>query len=660
MNKPARSRQRILQLHRWSGLSAGLLFVVVAGTGAALAFRTQLEPVLVPALLAGSPCMAPPSLDALVASARAASPAGGALTMARLYDDPRAAARVRLSDGEWIYVDPCSARVTGKQALYGGPFGQLARLHIFEYSGAPDLVAGSFALLFALATLGGGVVAWRPCALALARSSLAFRRGVHRGLSMYAAPLLLASAVSGMAMAFHWAQSGPHAASVDDGPSLPLAQLLARAQAVLPQARKIQIRFPAGATDPVVFEIIAADAPHANAFSYVHLDPTSGTVLRYVPYQANTASHKLHLLAAGFHYGWVGGLAGQLLLLAGALSVPVLAYTGIASYLRTRRRRSQAGRMTLFVTKKTAEAEGICSFELAAPGGKALPPYAAGAHLDVHVRPGMVRQYSLCGDPADRHRYLIAVQRAEDSRGGSVAMHDELPEGGELVVGAPRNHFPLVQSARSSLLFAGGIGVTPILAMAENLASTGADFHMHYCARSPERSAFRERIARSHYAQRVSFHFGEGPQGRRIDLPAVLAGPDPHTHLYVCGPAGFMDAVLAAARAQGWSEEQLHREYFAGTAQDKAGDKAFDVRIASSGQIVHVARSMSVIEALGKAGIEVPVSCLQGVCGTCVTRVLEGEPDHRDLVLTPAQKARNDRFTPCCSRARSAMLTLDL
>lgn len=232
-------------------------------------------------------------------------------------------------------------------------------------------------------------------------------------------------------------------------------------------------------------------------------------------------------------------------------------------------------------------------------------------------------------------------------------MHEAVQQGDTLEVGLPRNNFPLAPSARRSLLFAGGIGITPILAMAEHLAVTRAGFELHYCARSPAHAAFREHLTRAPYARQVHFHH-EG----RPDLAALLAAPPAGTHLYVCGPTGFMDAVIATALAQGWPDDQLHREHFA-SAAPKPDDKAFDVRIASNGKIIHVAGGTTVAEALDAHGIAVPTSCRSGVCGTCVTRVLAGELEHRDQCLSGAERSKG-WFTPCCSRASSALLTLDL
>lgn len=312
------------------------------------------------------------------------------------------------------------------------------------------------------------------------------------------------------------------------------------------------------------------------------------------------------------------------------------------------------------IAKKQAAATDICTFELVAASGAPLPAFAAGSHVDVHLPNGLTRQYSLCNDPSESHRYLLAVLNDPESRGGSRAMHDLLSEGDTLKISGPKNHFALAHDATTHLLLAGGIGITPILCMAERLAIVGADFEMHYSARSVDRMAFRERIAASTFAGRVALHVDDGDAAQTLDLAATLAAPADGAHLYVCGPKGFMDAVLGHARAAGWPESRLHVEFFNAAIAKSDDDGSFDVKLASSGKVVHVAKDETIIEALAAAGIEVPFSCEQGVCGTCLTRVLDGIPDHRDLYLMPDEQAKNDQFTPCCSRSKSKVLLLDL
>jgi vanillate O-demethylase ferredoxin subunit len=313
------------------------------------------------------------------------------------------------------------------------------------------------------------------------------------------------------------------------------------------------------------------------------------------------------------------------------------------------------------VARKAVAATDICTFELVSTDGTPLPAFSAGSHIDVTLPGGITRQYSLCNSPAESHRYLIGVLKDANSRGGSKAMHEVVKEGDLLTISAPRNHFALAHDAQRHLLLAGGIGVTPILCMVERLAVMGTDFKMHYAARSRERMAFVDRIQGSAFAGQVQFHFDDGAAAQKLDLGAVLAKPEAGTHLYVCGPKGFMDAVLSTARAQGWGEEQLHWEFFAGAdTAPRVDDGGFEVQLASSGRVISITPDKTVVQALAEAGVEVLTSCEQGVCGTCLTRVLEGEPDHRDMYLAPEEQAANDQFLPCCSRSKSPRLVLDL
>lgn len=305
------------------------------------------------------------------------------------------------------------------------------------------------------------------------------------------------------------------------------------------------------------------------------------------------------------------------------------------------------------------EAEGILGLELVAADGTDLPPFEAGAHIDLHLPNGLIRQYSLCNDPRERHRYRIAVLRDAASRGGSQAVHELLRIGQRLSISAPRNLFALDEQAPRSLLLAGGIGITPLLSMAWRLQALGADFALHQCVRSAKLAAFAERLASAPFAARAHLHCDDGSTEQKLDLPALLAAEPADSQLYVCGPNGFMEYVLDTARAQGWAEDRLHREYFA-APEAESGGGAFTLRIASSGLELQVPEDRTALEVLEDAGFDIPVSCGQGICGTCLTRVVDGQPEHRDLFLSDEEKARNDQFTPCCSRSRSACLVVDL
>ncbi|MDM0012082.1 PDR/VanB family oxidoreductase [Variovorax sp. J22P168] len=316
------------------------------------------------------------------------------------------------------------------------------------------------------------------------------------------------------------------------------------------------------------------------------------------------------------------------------------------------------------VTRKTMDATDIAVLELASvdEARHPLPAFSAGSHIDVHLPNGLVRQYSLCNSPADSHRYQIGVLRDSASRGGSAAVHDLLMEEATLEISSPRNHFPLAVDASHSILLAGGIGVTPILCMAERLSATDASFEFHYCTRSLDRTAFHSRILASAFAARVSFHHDDGDEDQKIRLRELLEARRDATgvHLYVCGPQGFLDWVIQSAQAVAWPAAQLHYEYFGAEVSKSNGDAEFEVQISSSGLLVRVPGGQSVVEALAQHGVQVETSCEQGVCGTCVTRVLRGTPDHRDHYLTAQEHAANDQFMPCCSRSRSPVLVLDL
>lgn len=316
--------------------------------------------------------------------------------------------------------------------------------------------------------------------------------------------------------------------------------------------------------------------------------------------------------------------------------------------------------LELRVERKVEEAIDVCTFELVDTHGRPLPAFSAGSHIDVEIPGGFIRQYSLCNDVAENHRYLIGVLKHPTSRGGSVAMHERVHEGDTLTASHPKNHFALAHEADRSLLFAGGIGITPILCMAERLAVAGSPFELHYCTRTRGRTAFYERISRSDFSTSAHFHFDDGDAGQKLDIQSLLAAARGGTHIYVCGPKGFMDAVLGLARHAGWPEEQLHYEFFNAEQLARDADDSFEVKLASSGRVVTVPKGTTVVQALAGIGVEIATSCEQGVCGTCLTRVLEGEPDHRDLFLTPTEQASNSQFTPCCSRAKSPRLVIDL
>lgn len=316
--------------------------------------------------------------------------------------------------------------------------------------------------------------------------------------------------------------------------------------------------------------------------------------------------------------------------------------------------------LQLQVIRKTQEAVDICVIDLTSPDGKSLPSFTAGSHIDVHLPNGLIRQYSLCNDPNETHRYQIAALKDPASRGGSQAIHDSIHEGQILQVSTPKNHFALNHQAKKSLLLAGGIGITPLICMAEALARTGAAFELHYCTRTPDHAAFRKRITESHFADQSRFYFSKDHHSKKLVLDELLVQPQTECHIYVCGPKRFIDAVLATARKQAWPENQLHYEFFNAEVITSETDDSFEVKVASTGQVVTVQKDQTITDALSAAGIDILISCEQGVCGTCLTGVLDGIPDHRDSYLTPEEQAANNQFTPCCSRAKTKLLVLDI
>ena len=322
------------------------------------------------------------------------------------------------------------------------------------------------------------------------------------------------------------------------------------------------------------------------------------------------------------------------------------------------------------VRQVTHLAEAINSYELVHPDGEDLPPSEAGAHVDFFFRDGSVRQFSLCNDPAERHRYLIAVLKETNGRGGSEALHERVHPQRQVYVGNPRNNFPLHEEAKQHLLLAGGIGVTPMMGMIARLQTLGAEFTMHYCAKSPRHAAFRGEMASLVDDGRVRFHYDGGDPRRGLDIESLLMVPEPETHLYYCGPPGFMEAV--AKFSSHWPDGTVHFEFFSAAASPKsklieqelelvAGgtvEIGFQVQIASTGAVYSVPNDKSIVQVLGENGIEIEVSCQSGLCGTCVTGYLDGEVDHQDLILDKDQQ--EESFTPCCSRSKSKMLVIDL
>ncbi|XBB67891.1 PDR/VanB family oxidoreductase [Nocardioides sp. WV_118_6] len=309
----------------------------------------------------------------------------------------------------------------------------------------------------------------------------------------------------------------------------------------------------------------------------------------------------------------------------------------------------------LTVVAAVEAAADVMMLTLAAADGSALPPWTPGAHIDLVLGDDLVRQYSLCGSPADSTTWRIGVLRAPDSRGGSKAVHAELSAGTTVRVRGPRNHFPMVASPRY-LFVAGGIGITPMLPMIAEAEASGADWRLVYGGRSRASMAFTHELAP--YGDKVTLL----PQDEAglPDLDALLGVPAPDTLVYTCGPTGLLDAVEARCGAS-WPAGSLHLERFAAKAAVSEGeDEAFELVLQRSGLTLEVPADQSVFEVCRAAGVSVVGSCLEGVCGTCETEVVDGDVDHRDSILNEEEKESNEFMMICVSRCRSGRLTLDL
>jgi vanillate O-demethylase ferredoxin subunit len=299
-------------------------------------------------------------------------------------------------------------------------------------------------------------------------------------------------------------------------------------------------------------------------------------------------------------------------------------------------------------------ATDIRGYELVPADGRALPTYEAGAHVDIHVPTGLIRQYSLCGKHNATDCYRIAVKKDVAGRGGSISMHDDVDVGSVLAMTVPRNHFPLATDASASLLIAGGIGITPIYAMVQSLHVEDRNWTLHYCARSRAHAAFYDEL-KALAPQRVIPHFSDV---RVLDVEALVAASTQDMHVYCCGPERLMSAVKTATVR--WDPSRVHFEWFSAPEIDHTLDHSFEVKLERSGLELTVPAGRSILQIVREHGIDVPSACEEGVCGTCETGVLAGDPDHRDMLLTPAERAANRSMMICISRAKSNRIVLDL
>ncbi len=310
--------------------------------------------------------------------------------------------------------------------------------------------------------------------------------------------------------------------------------------------------------------------------------------------------------------------------------------------------------INVFIDSREDQGSGVAVLELRPINGQSLPDFSAGAHIDVHITPELVRQYSLSNPSTDSDLYRIGVLNDPNSRGGSETLFKKFKQGQEIKISTPRNHFPLKMHDGMTLLIAGGIGITPILAMAYELRAKNKPFEIHYCLRTESAGAFLEELSLE-FPEQFKLYCDDDTA---FDASKVLNAQSNSPHLYTCGPTGFMDWVIDTAKTQGFSEDQIHFEYF-NKDVDISGDE-FEVYCAESDITVKVGPDDTIANVLDDAGVDIDVSCEQGICGTCITDVLEGEPDHRDHFLTDEEREENKQIAICCSRSKTSRLVIDL
>jgi len=309
-------------------------------------------------------------------------------------------------------------------------------------------------------------------------------------------------------------------------------------------------------------------------------------------------------------------------------------------------------------------ADGVRALELVPMGADRWPEFQAGAHIDVRLEtePGRltVRQYSLCNSPLDRQRFQIAVKADENSRGGSLFLHAKVEQGDTLAISAPRNNFPLRHDLTRYLLIGGGIGVTPLLAMAHELHNRELAFELHLFVANKSSLAFHQELSALPFADSIRIYCNDAEGQARSKLAAAVSPYQSGSGLYVCGPTAFMAEVMSHAKRSLWPSERIYSETFVSAQVDSEQNTAFEVQIASTGEVFSVEPNQQLIDVLQQNGYPVMCSCTQGICGSCITPVLEGVPEHRDAIMSDEQRATNSLMTVCVSRARSERLVLDL
>lgn len=314
--------------------------------------------------------------------------------------------------------------------------------------------------------------------------------------------------------------------------------------------------------------------------------------------------------------------------------------------------------ITTRITAIEQVAQNVHAYTLACDDLSVLPEFSAGAHIDLLLDNGLIRQYSLCSDPARRNEYQVAVLLEEESRGGSAWIHEYLQQDSELQIHAPRNHFELNESADNYLLIAGGIGITPIMLMAARLQQLDKPFTLHYLSRTPEQAAFSEQLSQQ-LGDRIQCHYSYGDSNKRLNINELFSAQQQSTEVYTCGSEPLLQSILDAAEEK-TNIKVIYERFSAAPVDETIVNGKFEVELSSSGKVIEILPEQSILEVLRAEGHQIETMCEEGLCGSCEVGLLEGEADHRDSVLTEDEQAEQSVLMVCCSRANSSRLKLDL